>query len=146
MSLGRLHPPEGVSLNGTRSPALTFQVGCKLSLMFFQYCIMANFYWLLVEGLFLHTLLVASFSPRCCFQAYLLIGWGKALPTTNCLPACPAPFSRPEVPAASRETLCCLKRCHSGHLRKSSARTVRPCSQHFSREPGRSGRPHPIAE
>ncbi|EPQ05984.1 Vasoactive intestinal polypeptide receptor 2 [Myotis brandtii] len=50
-------------------------VGCKLSLVFFQYCIMANFYWLLVEGLHLHTLLVASFSPGRRFQAYLLIGW-----------------------------------------------------------------------
>ncbi|ELK37999.1 Vasoactive intestinal polypeptide receptor 2 [Myotis davidii] len=49
-------------------------VGCKLSLVLFQYCIMANFYWLLVEGLHLHTLLAASFSPGRRFQAYLLIG------------------------------------------------------------------------
>ncbi|XP_019514667.1 PREDICTED: vasoactive intestinal polypeptide receptor 2 isoform X2 [Hipposideros armiger] len=51
-------------------------VGCKLSLVFFQYCTMANFFWLLVEGLYLHTLLVAMFSPGCRFLAYLLIGWG----------------------------------------------------------------------
>ncbi|XP_046524949.1 vasoactive intestinal polypeptide receptor 2 [Equus quagga] len=51
-------------------------VGCKLSLVLFQYCIMANFYWLLVEGLYLHTLLVAIFSPSRRFVAYLLIGWG----------------------------------------------------------------------
>uniref|UniRef100_A0A8D1VMS0 Vasoactive intestinal peptide receptor 2 n=1 Tax=Sus scrofa TaxID=9823 RepID=A0A8D1VMS0_PIG len=51
-------------------------VGCKLSLVFFQYCIMANFCWLLVEGLYLHTLLVAIFSPSRRFVAYLLIGWG----------------------------------------------------------------------
>ncbi|XP_060012227.1 vasoactive intestinal polypeptide receptor 2 isoform X1 [Lagenorhynchus albirostris] len=51
-------------------------VGCKLSLVFFQYCIMANFYWLLVEGVYLHTLLVAIFSPSRRFVAYLLIGWG----------------------------------------------------------------------
>ncbi|KAK7801105.1 hypothetical protein U0070_022768 [Myodes glareolus] len=50
-------------------------VGCKLSLVFFQYCIMANFYWLLVEGLYLHTLLVAILPPSRCFLAYLLIGW-----------------------------------------------------------------------
>lgn len=38
---------------------------------------MANFYWLLVEGLYLHTLLVAVLPPSRCFLAYLLIGWGK---------------------------------------------------------------------
>lgn len=71
--------------------SLTFQVGCKLSLVFFQYCIMANFYWLLVEGLYLHTLLVAIFSPSRRFVAYLLIGWGK-----DCFPrACPMPQQPP---------------------------------------------------
>uniref|UniRef100_A0A8C8S3M0 Vasoactive intestinal peptide receptor 2 n=1 Tax=Pelusios castaneus TaxID=367368 RepID=A0A8C8S3M0_9SAUR len=52
-------------------------VGCKASLVFFQYCVMANFYWLLVEGLYLHILLVVIFSPNRHFTAYLLIGWGK---------------------------------------------------------------------
>ncbi|XP_027696844.1 vasoactive intestinal polypeptide receptor 2 [Vombatus ursinus] len=51
-------------------------VGCKLSLVFFQYCIMANFYWLLVEGLYLHTLLTVIFSSNRHFLMYLLIGWG----------------------------------------------------------------------
>lgn len=51
-------------------------VGCKLSLVLFQYCITANFYWLLVEGLYLHTLLAVSFAPGRRFRAYLLIGWG----------------------------------------------------------------------
>ncbi|XP_060051672.1 vasoactive intestinal polypeptide receptor 2 [Erinaceus europaeus] len=51
-------------------------VGCKLSLVLFQYCVLANFCWLLVEGLYLHTLLRASFSPSRCFLAYLLLGWG----------------------------------------------------------------------
>uniref|UniRef100_A0A8C0ZQ63 G-protein coupled receptors family 2 profile 2 domain-containing protein n=1 Tax=Castor canadensis TaxID=51338 RepID=A0A8C0ZQ63_CASCN len=41
---------------------------------------MANFYWLLVEGLYLHTLLVAVLPPSRCFLAYLLIGWGKSCP------------------------------------------------------------------
>ncbi|XP_073084962.1 vasoactive intestinal polypeptide receptor 2 isoform X3 [Manis javanica] len=50
-------------------------VGCKLSLVLFQYCVMSNFYWLLAEGLHLHALLVAMFPSRC-FTAYLLIGWG----------------------------------------------------------------------
>ena len=65
---------------------LPVQVGCKLSLVFFQYCIMANFYWLLVEGLYLHTLLAVIFAPGRRFRAYLLIGWGEDSP---CLPGAP---------------------------------------------------------
>uniref|UniRef100_A0A672HKP3 Vasoactive intestinal peptide receptor 2 n=1 Tax=Salarias fasciatus TaxID=181472 RepID=A0A672HKP3_SALFA len=51
-------------------------LGCKASLVFFQYFIMANFFWLLVEGLYLHTLLVAIFSENRHFLVYLFIGWG----------------------------------------------------------------------
>lgn len=58
---------------------LIFQVGCKAILVFFQYGVMANFYWLLVEGLYLHILLVLIFSPNRHFTIYLLIGWGKNL-------------------------------------------------------------------
>lgn len=69
---------------------VTLQVGCKLSLVLFQDCIMSSFYWLLAEGLHLHALLVAMLPGRC-FTAYLLIGWGKlpsALPPLTCpLPA-----------------------------------------------------------
>ncbi|CAK6973111.1 vasoactive intestinal polypeptide receptor 2 isoform X1 [Scomber scombrus] len=51
-------------------------VGCKASLVFFQYFIMANFFWLLVEGLYLHTLLVVIFSENRHFVVYMFIGWG----------------------------------------------------------------------
>ncbi|XP_031439677.1 vasoactive intestinal polypeptide receptor 2 [Clupea harengus] len=51
-------------------------IGCKVSLVFFHYFIMANFFWLLVEGLYLHTLLVVIFSENRHFIIYLLIGWG----------------------------------------------------------------------
>ncbi|CAB1318009.1 unnamed protein product, partial [Coregonus sp. 'balchen'] len=51
-------------------------IGCKASLVIFHYFIMANFFWLLVEGLYLHMLLIVMFSENRHFIVYLLIGWG----------------------------------------------------------------------
>uniref|UniRef100_A0A7N6AEY4 Vasoactive intestinal peptide receptor 2 n=1 Tax=Anabas testudineus TaxID=64144 RepID=A0A7N6AEY4_ANATE len=51
-------------------------VGCKASLVFFNYFIMANFFWLLVEGIYLHTLLLLIHTYSTRLSIYMLIGWG----------------------------------------------------------------------
>ncbi|XP_055648444.1 LOW QUALITY PROTEIN: gastric inhibitory polypeptide receptor, partial [Falco peregrinus] len=50
---------------------------CRLAQVVTQYCVGANYGWLLAEGLFLHKLLVlVAFSGRRCLPAFLLLGWG----------------------------------------------------------------------
>lgn len=54
-------------------------LGCRLVFLLMQYCVAANYYWLLVEGVYLYTLLALSvFSEQRVFRLYLSIGWGKA--------------------------------------------------------------------
>ncbi|XP_023805816.1 vasoactive intestinal polypeptide receptor 2 [Oryzias latipes] len=51
-------------------------VGCKATLVFFNYFVMANFFWLLVEGLYLHTLLLVIHTYSTRLSIYMFIGWG----------------------------------------------------------------------
>ncbi|XP_043822427.1 pituitary adenylate cyclase-activating polypeptide type I receptor isoform X4 [Dromiciops gliroides] len=52
-------------------------VECKAVMVFFHYCVMANYFWLFIEGLYLFTLLVETFFPeRRYFYWYSIIGWG----------------------------------------------------------------------
>uniref|UniRef100_A0A665WDT2 Pituitary adenylate cyclase-activating polypeptide type I receptor-like n=1 Tax=Echeneis naucrates TaxID=173247 RepID=A0A665WDT2_ECHNA len=54
---------------------------CKSAVAFFQFSILANYFWLLVEGMYLQTLLALTFVfQKKYFWWYILIGWG--VPTT----------------------------------------------------------------
>uniref|UniRef100_A0A3Q3EID6 Growth hormone-releasing hormone receptor n=1 Tax=Kryptolebias marmoratus TaxID=37003 RepID=A0A3Q3EID6_KRYMA len=56
---------------------------CKASVVFCHYCVMANFFWLLVEALYLNSLLLSSFyHSRRCLWGFGLLGWGENL---NCV-------------------------------------------------------------
>lgn len=53
-------------------------MNCKAAIAFFQYSVLANFYWLLVEGMYLQTLLLLTFtSDKRYIWWYILIGWGE---------------------------------------------------------------------
>ncbi|XP_065712414.2 vasoactive intestinal polypeptide receptor 1-like isoform X1 [Patagioenas fasciata] len=57
-------------------------VKCKAAIAFFQYSVLANFYWLLVEGMYLQTLLLLTFtSDKRYIWWYILIGWGVPMLT-----------------------------------------------------------------
>uniref|UniRef100_A0A667YN15 Glucagon receptor b n=1 Tax=Myripristis murdjan TaxID=586833 RepID=A0A667YN15_9TELE len=59
---------------------LTAVIWCRGAVVMMQYSVMANNYWLLVEGIYLHSLLVITvFSEKKYFYIYLAIGWGAPL-------------------------------------------------------------------
>ncbi|XP_076837454.1 pituitary adenylate cyclase-activating polypeptide type I receptor isoform X2 [Brachyhypopomus gauderio] len=52
-------------------------MACRAVMVFFHYCVMSNYFWLFIEGLYLFTLLVETFFPeRRYFYWYTIIGWG----------------------------------------------------------------------
>lgn len=56
---------------------LSSEAGCRAATVLMQYGIITNYCWLLVEGIYLHNLLVlAVFSERSYFALYVSIGWG----------------------------------------------------------------------
>ncbi|XP_061463819.1 parathyroid hormone 2 receptor isoform X2 [Rhineura floridana] len=52
-------------------------VWCKITVMMFIYFLATNYYWILVEGLYLHSLIfVAFFSDTKYLWGFILTGWG----------------------------------------------------------------------
>nr|XP_045601993.1 parathyroid hormone/parathyroid hormone-related peptide receptor-like isoform X1 [Procambarus clarkii] len=53
---------------------------CKLMISVWQYFIVANYSWLLMEGLYLHSLIfMALFTDSSAITCYILLGWGLPL-------------------------------------------------------------------
>lgn len=51
---------------------------CKISKVCMEYFVACNYFWLLVEAVFLHTLLfTAVLTKRRLLKRYMLLGWGK---------------------------------------------------------------------
>lgn len=51
---------------------------CRTVISIWQYCIMANYSWILMEGLYLHNLIfLALFSDTSSITLYVVLGWGK---------------------------------------------------------------------
>ncbi|XP_032880889.1 parathyroid hormone 2 receptor [Amblyraja radiata] len=52
-------------------------VGCKIAVVLFLYFFTTNYYWILVEGLYLHCLILMAFlSDRKYLWTFTFIGWG----------------------------------------------------------------------
>ncbi|KAM6222457.1 gastric inhibitory polypeptide receptor [Rhynchocyon petersi] len=74
----RLLPPPG-PYPGDQASILWSQAlaACRTAQILTQYCVGANYTWLLVEGVYLHSLLVlVGGSEGDHFRCYLLLGWG----------------------------------------------------------------------
>lgn len=55
-----------------------YQVGCKVAVLLFIYFLATNYFWILVEGLYLHSLIFMAFrSDSKYLWGFVLIGWGE---------------------------------------------------------------------
>lgn len=60
------------------------QVGCKVVVTLFLYFLATNHYWILVEGLYLHSLIFMAFlSNKNYLWVLIIIGWGEFGPQPN---------------------------------------------------------------
>lgn len=57
----------------------SLQVGCKVLQFFHMYMLGCNYFWMLCEGIYLHTLIVvAVFAEEQHLHWYYLLGWGES--------------------------------------------------------------------
>lgn len=65
---------------------LSMKLECRAVMVFFHYCVLSNYFWLFIEGLYLFTLLVETFFPeKRYFYWYIIIGWGETLTSSHML-------------------------------------------------------------
>uniref|UniRef100_A0A3B4WNG8 Glucagon like peptide 2 receptor n=1 Tax=Seriola lalandi dorsalis TaxID=1841481 RepID=A0A3B4WNG8_SERLL len=63
---------------GWNSYSSSMALMCKFSKVCMEYFVACNYFWLLVEAIFLHTLLfTAVLTKRRLLKKYMLLGWGK---------------------------------------------------------------------
>uniref|UniRef100_A0A452IA92 Parathyroid hormone/parathyroid hormone-related peptide receptor n=1 Tax=Gopherus agassizii TaxID=38772 RepID=A0A452IA92_9SAUR len=73
------HLPEEDFMSVTEVPTADKSqfMGCKVIVTFFLYFLATNYYWILVEGLYLHSLIfMAFFSEKKYLWGFTLFGWG----------------------------------------------------------------------
>lgn len=74
----QLHRSGAGGLTGLDCAFFSCQVGCKITVLLFIYFLATNYYWILVEGLYLHSLIFMAFlSDSKYLWRLTLIGWGE---------------------------------------------------------------------
>lgn len=65
------------------------QAICKVSMFIHLYLFGCNYFWMLCEGIYLHTLIVvAVFAEKQHLMWYYLLGWGESLQAAHCFLLC----------------------------------------------------------
>ncbi|KAK9394311.1 gastric inhibitory polypeptide receptor-like [Crotalus adamanteus] len=74
------HFPKDLQVDLSGLPRGQAVASCRLAQILTQYCVCANYFWLLVEGVYLHNLLgPLALLEEGYFPVYLLLGWGAPI-------------------------------------------------------------------
>lgn len=80
----RKQKPPGFTFGAQADTGISLcpQVGCKVVVTLFLYFLATNHYWILVEGLYLHSLIFMAFlSNKNYLWVLIIIGWGEHRPS-----------------------------------------------------------------